>query len=58
MQLYLYSTCEKFNKRLEAEWGHMKEDCKEVRVEDVEGDQEVKCSGWVRMLSRIFKRFL
>lgn len=58
LQLYLYSTCEKFNGRLEREWTEIERDCKEVGLETIKGDSEIRYNWFFNWVSKVVSRFL
>ena len=35
LELFVHSTCQKFNDRLDTEWGHIAKDCKEVSLSKI-----------------------
>jgi phosphatidylserine/phosphatidylglycerophosphate/cardiolipin synthase-like enzyme len=58
LQMYLYSTCPAFNNKLDKEWTNIEKHCKEVSLDDIKKDEEIKYSKLFSFYAKMFSRFL
>jgi hypothetical protein len=58
LQLYLYSVCPAFNDRLDREWKNIERHCKEITIDTIKKDEEIKYNWVFNGIAKMFSRFL